>query len=119
MDCTRNFNTSGYRLVSVERRQNVKYNDPEYRRRIEMLSGIPNQLSNKTDEVDLSRISEADMREFEVRHLLELTDQTMKMDDFEQMAVARGLKIGIVYSILGEYINRAEEQSAAIKQITE
>ena len=97
----------------------MKYNDPEYRRRIEMLSGIPNQLSNKTDEVDLSRLSEADMREFEVRHLQELMDQTQKMDDFEQLAVARGLKIGVLYAVLGEYINKAEEQSAAIKQITE
>lgn len=97
----------------------MKYGDPEYRRRIEMLSGIPNQLSNKTDEVDLSRLSEADMREFEVRHLQELMDQTQKMDDFEQLAVARGLKIGVLYAVLGEYINKAEEQSAAIKQITE
>ena len=58
-------------------------------------------------------------REFEVRHLLELTDQTMKMDEYEQMAVARGLKINIIYAAIGEYINRAEEQAAAIKQITE
>lgn len=97
----------------------MKYNDPEYRRRIEMLAGIPNQLSNKVDEVDMTQYSETDMREFEVRHLQELTDQTMKMDEFEQMAVARGLKIGVIYSILGEYINRAEAQAVAIKQITE
>lgn len=97
----------------------MKYNDPEYRQRIEMLQGIPDQLSNKVDSENLSQFSEADMREFEVRHLLELTDQTMKMDDFEQMAVARGLRIAIIYSALGEFINKAEEQSKAIKQITE
>lgn len=97
----------------------MKYNDPEYRQRIEMLQGIPDQLSNKVDSENLSQFSESDMREFEVRHLLELTDQTMKMDDFEQMAVARGLRIAIIYSALGEFINKAEEQSKAIKQITE
>lgn len=97
----------------------MKYNDPEYRQRIEMLQGIPNQLTNKVDAVPMDQYSEADMREFEVRHLLELTDQTMKMDDFEQMAVARGLRIAIIYSALGEFINKAEEQSKAIKQITE
>ena len=97
----------------------MKYNDPEYRQRIEMLQGIPNQLTNKVDAVPMDQYSEADMREFEVRHLLELTDQTMKMDDFEQMAVARGLRIAVIYSALGEFINKAEEQSKAIKQITE
>ena len=97
----------------------MKYNDPEYRQRIEMLQGIPNQLTNKVDAIPMDQYSEADMREFEVRHLLELTDQTMKMDDFEQMAVARGLKINIIYAALGEFITKAEEQAKAIKQITE
>lgn len=97
----------------------MKYGDPEYRQRIEMLQGIPNQLTNKVDAVPMDQYSEADMREFEVRHLLELTDQTMKMDDFEQMAVARGLKINIIYAALGEFITKAEEQAKAIKQITE
>ena len=84
-----------------------------------MLQGIPNQLTNKVDAIPMDQYSEADMREFEVRHLLELTDQTMKMDDFEQMAVARGLKINIIYAALGEFITKAEEQAKAIKQITE
>jgi len=98
----------------------MKYNDPEYRRRIEMLSGIPDQISsNKIDAVNMDQYSEADMREFEVRHLMELTDQTMKMDEFEQRAVARGLKIEILYQAFGEYISRAEEQARAIKQISE
>ena len=97
----------------------MKYGDPEYRRRIEMLSGIPDRLTNKVDTDNMDDYSEADMREFEVRHLQELMDQTQKMDDFEQLAVARGLKIGVLYAVLGEYINKAEEQSAAIKQITE
>ena len=97
----------------------MKYNDPEYRRRIEMLSGIPDRVSNKVDSENMDNYSEADMREFEVRHLQELMDQTQKMDDYEQMAVARGLKIGILFSALGEYINKAEEQAKAIKQITE
>jgi len=97
----------------------MKYNDPEYRQRIEMLQGIPDRLSNKVDAVPMDQYSEADMREFEVRHLLELTDQTMKMDEFEQMAVARGLKINIIYAALGEFITKAEEQAKAIKQITE
>lgn len=97
----------------------MKYNDPEYRQRIEMLQGIPDHISNKVDADNLDNLSDADMREFEVRHLLELTDQTMKMDDFEQMAVARGLKINIIYAALGEFINKAEEQAKAIKQITE
>ena len=95
----------------------MKYNDPEYRQRIEMLQGIPNQLTNKVDAVPMDQYSEADMREFEVRHLLELTDQTMKMDEFEQMAVARGLKINIIYAALREYIDKAEETMSALNQI--
>ena len=97
----------------------MKYGDPEYRRRIEMLQTVPDHLSNKVDAENMAQYTEADMREFEVRHLQELTDQTMKMDEYEQMAVARGLKINIIYAAIGEYINRAEEQAAAIKQITE
>ena len=97
----------------------MKYNDPEYRRRIEMLQTVPDHLSNKVDAENMAQYSDADMREFEVRHLQELTDQTMKMDPFEQAAVARGLKIDVIYTVLGEYINRAEEQAKAIKQITE
>ena len=97
----------------------MKYGDPEYRRRIEMLSGIPDRVSNKVDTDNMDNYSETDMREFEVRHLQELMDQTQKMDDYEQMAVARGLKISVIYQVLGEYIVRAEEQSSALKQITE
>ena len=95
----------------------MKYNDPEYRQRIEMLQGIPDHISNKVDADNLDNLSDADMREFEVRHLLELTDQTMKMDEFEQMAVARGLKINIIYAALMEYIDKAEETMAALNQI--
>lgn len=97
----------------------MKYGDPEYRRRIEMLQTVPDHLSNKVDEDDLSYLSQADMREFEVRHLQELTDQTMKMDPFEQAAVAKGLHISVIVNALIDYINRAEEQAKAIKQITE
>lgn len=94
----------------------MKYGDPEYQRRLDIISAIP---SNKFDEVDLNRHSEQDMRNFEIRHLHELTDQAMKMDEEEQMATARGLRIEILHNAIGEYITRQEEINKSMKQAIE
>lgn len=94
----------------------MKYGDPEYRRRLEVIQAVP---SNKVDEENLDRYSEQDMRDFEKRHLQELTDQTMKMDPEEQTAVAAGLNIAILFNALGDYIKRQELKAAKIDEANE
>ena len=94
----------------------MKYGDPEYKRRLEVIGEIP---SNKTDADNLNRYSEADMRDFEIRHLRELTDQAMKMDPDEQMATARGLNIAVLHNAIGDYIKRHELKAAKIDEANE
>lgn len=98
----------------------MKYGDPEYKRRLEVIRAIPSEpISNKFDAEDLSRYSPEAMRDFEIRHLQELTDQTQKMDDAEQMATARGIRIEILHNAIGEYITRQELKAAKIDEANE
>ena len=94
----------------------MKYGDPEYQRKLEVIQAIP---SNKVDPENLNRYSEQDMRDFEKRHLQELTDQTMKMDPDEQMAVAAGLNIAVLHNAIGEYIKRQELKAAKLDEANE
>lgn len=98
----------------------MKYGDPEYQRRLEVIRAIPSEpISNKFDAEDLSTHSPEAMRDFEIRHLQELTDQTQKMDDAEQMATARGIRIEILHNAIGEYIKRQELKAAKIDEANE
>lgn len=90
----------------------MRAGDPEYKRKLDMISMIP---SNKIDEHDLSRISDEDMREIEKRHLRELTEQAQNMDVNEQMATARGIRIEILFNAVGEYITAQQEKNTQIK----
>lgn len=90
----------------------MRVGDPEYKRRIELINSIP---SNKIDDVNLKNISEEGMRDFEVRHLRELTEQTLNMDDNEQIAVAKGIKIEILFNAVGEFIKSQRAKEAQIK----
>lgn len=94
----------------------MKYGDPEYQRRLELINSIP---SNKIDSDNLNKYSAEDMRDFEKRHLQELTDQTMKMDPAEQEAVAAGLNIAILFNALGDYIKRQELKAAKLDEANE
>lgn len=94
----------------------MKYGDPEYRRRLELINTIP---SNKFDSENLNNIPDEAMRDFEKRHLQELTDQTMKMDQDEQIAVAAGLNIAVLHNAIGEYIKRQELKAAKLDEANE
>lgn len=94
----------------------MRYGDPEYHRRLEVIQAIP---SNKFDKENLNNISDDAMRDFEVRHLQELTDQAQKMDADEQMATAKGLKIEVLHNAIGEYIKRQELKAAKIDEANE
>ena len=89
----------------------MRVGDPEYQRALDVISGIP---SNKTDDNNLKRYSEDQMRDFEKRHLLELTEQARNMDIDEQIATARGLRIEVLHNAVGEYIAAQQEQNATI-----
>ena len=91
----------------------MKYGDPEYQRKLDLINSIP---SNKVDSENLNRYSVEDMKDFEKRHLQELTDQTMKMDADEQMAVAAGLNVAVLFNALGDYIKRQELKAAKIDE---
>lgn len=90
----------------------MRAGDPEHKRRIEVINAIP---SNKIDEVNLGNISEEGMRDFEIRHLRELTEQTQNMDVNEQMALARGMRVEILFNAVGEYIEAQQAKNAQIK----
>ena len=94
----------------------MRYGDPEYNKRLELINSIP---SNKVDSDNLNRYSAEDMRDFEKRHLQELTDQALKMDPEEQMATARGLNIAVLHNAIGEYITRQELKAAKIDEASE
>lgn len=94
----------------------MRYNDPEYRRQIELIQSVP---SNKIDADNLNKYSAEDMRDFEKRHLQELTDQALKMDPEEQEATARGLNIAVLHNAIGEYIKRQELKAAKLDEASE
>jgi hypothetical protein len=103
-------------MEAPERRYDMRYGDPEYQRRLELINMIP---SNKFDKENLSSLSDDAMRDFEKRHLQELTDQTMKMDEDEQVAVAAGLNIAVLHNAIGEYIKRQELKAAKLDEANE
>ena len=94
----------------------MKYGDPEYQRKLEVISMVP---SNKFDSENLNNIPDDAMRDFERRHLQELTDQAMKMDPDEQAATARGLNIAVLHNAIGEYISRQELKAAKLDEMKE
>lgn len=94
----------------------MKYGDPEYKRRLEVIQAIP---SNKIDADNLNNYSPEDMRDFERRHLQELTDQAQKMDAAEQEATAAGLNIAVLYNAIGDYIRRQELKATKIEEANE
>ena len=83
----------------------MRYGDEEYGRQLDVIQAIP---SNKVDNVNLNNISDDSMRDFEKRHLLELTEQARNMDADEQQATAAGLNIAVLYNAVGDYIRRQE-----------
>ena len=94
----------------------MKPNDPEYKKQLETISLIP---SNKFDADNLNALTKEDMRDFELRHLRELTEQAANMDADEQLATARGIRIEILHNAVGEYITRQQEKNHAITQLQE
>lgn len=94
----------------------MRLNDPEYKRQIELIQSIP---SNKIDEVNLKNISDEGMRDFERRHLRELTEQAANMDVDEQIATAAGLKIEVLFNAVGDYIQRQQEKNQTIETLKE
>ena len=94
----------------------MRLGDPEYKRQIELIQSIP---SNKIDEVNLKNISDEGMRDFERRHLRELTEQAVNMDVEEQIATAAGLRIEVLFNAVGDYIRRQQEKNQTIETLKE
>lgn len=97
----------------------MRPNDPEYKKRIEMISTIP---SNKIDDVPLKNISDEVMDQFNEKHLRDLQDQVNAYDLEELQAVSEAIveRCWIVpFNALGEYFNRIYKQKEAIKTINQ
>ena len=74
-------------------------------------------ISNKIDMVELKKITNHEMEEYEKRHLQELTEQTEKMDGNEQYAVARGLNPFIMIDVVKEMMYRQNEHLRKIEGV--
>lgn len=97
----------------------MRANDPEYRRRIEMISTIP---SSKIDEVSLKNIPDEAMDQFNEKHLRELQEQVNAYDIEELQAVSEAIVERcwmIPFNALGEYFNRIYNQKEAIRTINQ
>ena len=101
-------------MAAEERRKVLKVGDPEYAKKIEMIPMIP---SNKIDDQNLNNYTSEDMRDFELRHLRELTEQAANMDIDEQIATAAGLRIEILFNAVGDYITRQQENNRTIETL--
>lgn len=85
----------------------VRYNEEgirEYKRKIELINTIP---SNKVDSPNLTKYTDDQMEDFEVRHLQELAEQTKRYDVKEQQVVAENLDPFILYNALGSWMTQA------------
>lgn len=97
----------------------MRANDPEYKRKIEMISTIP---SNKIDDVPLKNISDEAMGQFNDKHLRDLREQVNAYDLEELEAVSEAIveRCWIIpFNALGEYFNRIYNQKEAIKTINQ
>ena len=97
----------------------MRYGDPEYQKKIDMISTIP---SNKVDEVPLKNITDETMEQFNEKHLRDLRDQVLAYDDEEAQAVAEALTERgwtYLYNALGEYFDKLYRQKQATKTINQ
>ena len=92
----------------------MRVGDPEYQKKLDMISMIP---SNKIDDQNLNNYTSEDMRDFELRHLRELTEQAANMDVDEQIATAAGLRIEVLFNAVGDYIEKQQENNRTIETL--
>jgi hypothetical protein len=92
--------------------ENIK----EREMQLDVISSVPN-ISNKIDMENLKQITNHEMEEYEKRHLQELTEQTEKMDNNEQYAVARGLNPFIMIDVVKEMMYRQNEHLRKIEGV--
>ena len=95
----------------------MKYNDSEYKKKLEVIQAIP---SNKIDKDNLQQYSDATMAEFNQKHLRDLREQVMGYDEQELEAVAEAVTERgwtFTYNALGNYLDRLYRQKEATKII--
>ena len=97
----------------------MRLNDPEYKRRIEMINTIP---SNKFDNPNLNRYSEEDMERFEEHSDRMLREQVRAYSDHDKKVIIDELtKFCWIYvwNALGEYFNKVYKQKEETRKINE
>lgn len=91
----------------------MRANDPEYKRKIELINTIP---SNKIDNPNLNRYSEQDMERFEEHSDRMLREQIRAYNDHDLKIIAEEItKIGwtYTYNALGDFFDRLNKQKEA------
>lgn len=95
----------------------MKYGDPEYQRRLDLINMIP---SNKMDEVNLNNLSEEAMQDFNEKHLRDLRDQVMGYDEEELEVVADAITERgwtFTYNAIGKYFEKTTKKIDTIREI--
>lgn len=97
----------------------MKYGDPEYQKRLDVINMIP---SNKFDSENLNNLSDDAMRQYDEKHLRDLREQVLGYDEEELQVVAETItEIGwtFVYNAIGEYINKITKKMDTIREINQ
>ena len=100
-------------MGTEERRQTMRPNDPEYKRKLDLISTIP---SNKFDNPNLNVFTDEQMERFEEHSDRMLREQVRAYSDHEKEVIADELtKCGwtYVYNALGEYFDGLKKKQDA------
>jgi len=97
----------------------MKYGDPEYQRRLNLINMIP---SNKFDKENFNNLSEDAMNDFNEKHLRDLRDQVMGYDEEELAVVADAITERgwtFAYNAVGEYFKKLTKKMDTIREINQ
>lgn len=97
----------------------MKYGDPEYQKRLDVINMIP---SNKFDAENLNNIPDYAMERYNEKHLRDLREQVLGYDEEELQVVAETItEIGwtFVYNAIGEYFNKITKKMDTIREINQ
>ena len=97
----------------------MKYGDPEYQRRLDIINAIP---SNKFDKENLNNLSDDAMSDFNEKHLRDLRDQVMGYDEEELEVVAEAITERgwtFTYNAIGNYLEKVTKKIDTIRVINQ
>lgn len=97
----------------------MKYGDPEYQKKLDLINMIP---SNKFDSENLNNLSDDAMSNFNEKHLRDLREQVLGYDEEELQVVAETIaEIGwtYLYNAIGNYFEKTTKKIDTIREINQ